>query len=204
VTRWLWMVLCHLGLSVAMAAPPSAESVVRDATAEFYGALDSRGSELPLEQEELYRLVDETLLLHVDLERMSRWVLGKYWNQASAAQRADFTREFKSLLIRTYATAVQKASLESIVYLPARESARPDRSVVRTKVLVAGAEALPIDYYMHFREGHWLVYDVRIESISLVTNYRNSFGTEISRFGLQVLIDKMEQKNRQHTAKAKP
>ena len=206
MTRWLWMVLCHLGLglSVAVAAPPSAESVVRDATAEFYGALDSRSNELPLEQEELYRLVDETLLAHVDLERMSRWVLGKYWNQASAAQRADFSKEFKSLLIRTYATAVQKASLESIVYLPARESARPDRSVVRTKVLVAGAEALPIDYYMHFQAGHWLVYDVRIESISLVTNYRNSFGTEINRFGLQVLIDKMEQNNRQHTAKAKP
>ena len=126
------------------------------------------------------------------------------WNKANAAQRADFSKEFKSLLIRTYATAVQKASLESIVYLPARESARPDRSVVRTKVLVAGAEALPIDYYMHFQAGHWLVYDVRIESISLVTNYRNSFGTEINRFGLQALIDKMEQNNRQHTAKAKP
>lgn len=199
MTRWLWMALCHLvlGLSVAVAAPPSAETVVRGATAEFYGALNSHGSELPLEQEALYHLVDETLMPHADFERMSRLVIGKYWKQASDAQRADFKREFKRLLIRTYAVALQKASPETIIYLPARESARPDRSVVRTEVRVSGAETLPIHYYMHSRSGRWLVYDVQIEGISLVVNYRTSFGAKISHSGMQGLIDNIKRKNRQ-------
>lgn len=198
MTRWLfWLVLSGLGLSVAAAAFPSAESVVREATAEFYDALNSRGSELPLEEKELYRLVDETLMPHADFQRMSRLVIGKYWNQASSEQRADFKKEFKRLLIRTYAVALQKASPETIIYLPARESARPDRSVVRTEVRAAGAEPLPVHYYMHSRSGRWLVYDVRIEGISLVVNYRASFGTEISKIGIQGLIDNIKQKNRQ-------
>jgi phospholipid transport system substrate-binding protein len=178
--------------------------VVRDATAELYAALTGLCSERPPGREELYRLVNETIVPHADFERMARWVMGKYWHRASAQQRSEFSNEFKWLLIRTYATAVQGTSPENIVYLPARKSTSPDRAVVRTEVHAAGAEVVPIHYYMRMREGRWLVYDVKIEGISLLTNYRVSFSAEIRHSGVQALIDHLKQKNQQLRTSMEP
>lgn len=183
------------GSAVAVLPSPAPETVIRAAATDFYRALHERCSGQTLPAHELYRLVDEILMPHADFASMSRWVLGKYWKRASMQQRQDFAQAFKRLLIRTYATAARHGTADAIVYLPVRPSARPDRQVVRTEVRIAGAADLPIHYYMHLRDGKWLVYDVRIEGVSLVSNYRSSFATEIGRLGIQGLIDKLEQNN---------
>ncbi|WP_455234937.1 MlaC/ttg2D family ABC transporter substrate-binding protein [Thiogranum longum] len=192
----LCLLVLHGGGQVR-AAEGGAESVVRDATQSIYTALDQQCQTIRDQPEHLFVLVEEILLPHVDFEIMSQWVLGKFWRQANELQRQAFTQEFRHLLVRTYATAIQLASLEDIHYLPARGSTRPDRSVVRAEVRRPGEAVTTIAYSMRLNSGRWLVYDIVVDGVSLVSNYRTSFAEEIGRQGLSGLIASLEQKNRQ-------
>jgi phospholipid transport system substrate-binding protein len=180
-------------------ATEGAEAVIRQATGQMYRALEQECRQDPKTPGNLFRLVDEILLPHADFERMSRWALGKYWRQASDSQLQRFVREFKVLLVRTYASMIQSVTPKDINYLPGRDAGDLDKAVVRTEVRQQGAAPLPIHYHMHRKNGRWLVYDVRIEGISLITNYRSNFAAEIRTYGIQGLIDRLKAKNRQQT-----
>ena len=182
---------------LADAAPPSATDTVRQATRELYQALEKNQARVHKDPQLLYELVERSLLPYTDLHTMSRWVLGRYWRGASEDQRKRFEEEFRRLLVRTYSTAIQQAELEDIRYLPERPGTRDDRRVVRTEVKRKGQPPLPIDYYMHRVDGRWLLYDVRIEGVSLITNYRSSFASAIADKGLDALIRDMAERNRQ-------
>lgn len=187
------------GLAQASAGSP--ETVIRQATEDMYRALQQECLFVSRHPQRLFELVDENLLPHTDFRRMSSWVMGKHWKRASEEQRQQFIHEFRMLLIRTYATAVQDLSPEHIRYMPARASTKPDRAVVRTELRQPGKPVIPINYRMYKKNGHWLVYDVRIEGISLVSNYRNSFAPEFKAKGVQGLIDILKQKNQRQLLK---
>lgn len=197
---WLWMIGLVLSLGLPAQAADTPRSVLQTAAEDVYQALQSECRVQRLSTTDLYQLVDRLLLPHADSEGMSRWVMGKHWKRASAAQRELFVTEFKALLVRTYSTAIQKVSPDQIAYLPDREPVGGEKAVVRTELRQAGAETLPIDYYMHRKTGRWLVYDVRIEGISLITNYRTSFAAEISAHGIQGLLERMQRKSRQQSS----
>jgi phospholipid transport system substrate-binding protein len=185
----------------AQASVESPEAVVRQASENIYRALLQECPPVSQHPERLFVLVDEILLPHADFRRMSRLVIGKHWKRASEEQRQQLMQEFRMLLVRTYATAVQELSPENIRYLPERASSKPDKAVVRTEVRQPGEPVLPINYHMYKKDGHWLVYDVRIEGISLIVNYRNSFAVEIKAKGMQGLIDALKQKNQRQLLK---
>lgn len=94
-------------------AAVSAQAVIHQATERMYAALQHECQARTLRPESLFLLVDEILLPHADFERMSRWVMGKYWKQSSEHQRQQFVQEFKKLLIRTYATAPRRKDTHS-------------------------------------------------------------------------------------------
>jgi phospholipid transport system substrate-binding protein len=176
----------------------SAQLVVSNTTNRMLAVLEREREEIRREPGRIYELVDEIILPHFDFSRMSRWVLGKrYWQGASPAQREQFIHEFRTLLIRTYATALLEYSEQTVEFLPLK--AKPDATqvLVRTEVRQPGAFPIPINYRMYLRDGRWRVFDVTIDGISLVENYRGSFAAELRRSGLADLIAMLAEKNQE-------
>ncbi|MDH3871248.1 MAG: ABC transporter substrate-binding protein [Gammaproteobacteria bacterium] len=138
--------------------------------------------------ERLYELVSEIVLPHFDFERMGRWTLGKYWQRATDSQRDQFINEFRSLLVRKYGSALAEYADEEIVYLPFTMSENDTRVTVNTEIKPASGAPVRIAYRLHRTDSGWKVYDVAIEGISLVTNYRTSFTSTIRQDGLEQLI----------------
>ena len=175
--------------------PTDAETVVRQLTDRIYRVLLEQCEAIQEQPERLYTVVDGLLLPHADLQKMSQWVLGRYWREADAQQRREFEHQFWQLLVRTYAAAIQTVAPENIHYLPSRDMGRSDRALVRTEIRQPGEAVIAIDYPMYRKQEHWLVYDVRVEGISLVTNYRTTFADEIKDKGVSGLIASLKRQN---------
>lgn len=187
-----------LGAAPARAADDDdARALVRDTSAEVQKILQQRHAELERKPGLIYGVVEEYILPHFDFERMSQLVLGKNWRAATAEERGQFVEEFRLLLVRTYATAMLKYSDQKISFLPARGKAREGEAVVQTEVEQAGGPPIPIDYSLYLKGDAWKVYDVKIDSVSLVVNYRGTFASEIRGGGLAALIQKLHERNQQ-------
>ncbi len=142
------------------------------------------------------RIVKEILEPHVDADRAAMLILGKHWRTATPQQRERFKDEFRTLLIRTYATAFNEYKDWNIRYLPLQAPAAEKKVMVRTEILQPGAKPVAVDYRMIEEKGTWKVYDVLIEGISLVQNYRTTFSEDIARTGsLDSVINELAKRN---------
>lgn len=141
--------------------------------------------------------VDDILDSHIDFDRVSMLVLGKYWKDASQEQRAQFQDQFKMLLVRTYTTAFTEYSDWTINYLPDQAGNSNDKTIVRTEILQEGAKPISVNYRMLLEtSGEWKVYDVMIEGVSLLQNYRTSFTNQIAQTGsIDKLISDLSRRN---------
>lgn len=140
--------------------------------------------------------VEQVIDPHVDFDRVSILILGKYWKVATPDQREKFKKEFRTLLVRTYTTAFTEYANWSIRYLPLKLLPTDNKAVVRTEILQAGAQPVAVNYRMINDKGTWKVFDVLIEGISLIQNYRTSFTNEIARTGsMDGLIAHLVQRN---------
>ncbi len=141
-------------------------------------------------------LVDKILESHVDFDKVSMLILGKYWKTATPEQQVKFKKEFRTLLVRTYTTAFTEYANWTIRYLPISMAEGETKAVVRTEILQSGVKPVEVNYRMVNVNDDWKVYDVLIEGISLVQNYRTSFTNEVARTGsLEQLIDELVQRN---------
>ncbi len=175
-----------------------AQELVRATSTEVQKILQQRHAELERKPGLIYGVVEEYILPHFDFERMSQLVLGKSWRTATPEERTQFIEEFRLLLVRTYATAMLKYSDQKISYLPDRGKGGEDEAVVQTEVEQAGGPPIPIDYRLYRKGDAWKVFDVKIDSVSLVVNYRGTFASEIrSGGGVGALIQKLRERNRQ-------
>lgn len=148
--------------------------------------------------ERIYELVNQIVLPHFDFERMSSWVLGKHWRTATPAQKERFMTEFRTLLVRTYAKSLSEYTDSKISYLPMRPSPQEDQVKVRTEVDQPGGFPIPIDYELRRQGDTWKVIDVTIDGVSLVTNYRSTFATQIRQDGLDKLITVLAERNQRN------
>lgn len=140
--------------------------------------------------------VDRALESNVDFDRVAALILGQYWRTATPVQREKFKKEFRFLLVRTYTTAFTEYSNWKIRYLPLEMAPADKKVTVRTEILQDGAQPVAIDYRMIGEGKDWKVYDVLIEGVSLLQNYRSSFVDEIARTGsLDKLIAHLEERN---------
>ncbi len=141
-------------------------------------------------------LVDGVLETHVDFDRVSILILGKFWKTATPEQQVRFKKEFRTLLVRTYTTAFTEYANWNIRYLPLTLAQDDNKTLVRTEILQSGAKPVAVNYRMVNLNNDWKVYDVLIEGISLVQNYRTSFTNEVARTGsLDQLISELAQRN---------
>lgn len=147
-------------------------------------------------QQKIFALAEEKIMPNFDFDRVCRMVLGKNWRSATPEQQATFQKEFRTLLLRTYASALGKYRDQVIEYKPMRAEAGAKNVSVKTQILQPGGQPISVDYSLVKAENGWKVYDIVIESVSLVTNYRSQFSSEIRQNGLDSLNKKLADKNK--------
>lgn len=145
----------------------------------------------------IYELVNQIVLPHFDFEYMSQMVLAKHWQRATPDQKKAFTNEFRTLLVRTYATSLNQYTDQKLTFAPFRPDARPELATVHSEVAQPGGQPIPIDYRLRSNGSGWKVFDVLIDGVSLVTNYRSSFAKEIRDNGIDGLIKTLADRNKQ-------
>ena len=141
-------------------------------------------------------LVETKVLPHFNFVRMTQLAVGKDWRQASADQQKALASEFRTLLVRTYSKALTEYRNETLKFKPL--SLKPEDTDARVKTEINqsnGGKPISIDYFMERSAGGWKVYDIEIGGVSLVTNYRDTFGSEIRRSGIDGLIKLLQSKN---------
>lgn len=172
------------------------DQIAKKSVDDIIAALKSNKATYAKDHKKLYAMVDEKVLPYFDFERMSQWVLGKHWQQASPEQQKRFTEEFRNLLVRTYATALLNYTDQKVEFLPfnAREGA--DEATVKTLIKQSGGGPdIPINYAFYKKAPEWKVYDVSIDGVSLVSNYRRTYAARIKREGLDALIQSIATAN---------
>lgn len=179
-----------------MLSTASAQDLVRQTSEHLMQTLKAQKNELETHPDRIYPLVKDIVLPHFDFKRMAQLVLGKYWRQATIDQRQRFANEFRVLLVRTYSTALLKYSHEKIRYLPMHGPTEANNTVVRIEALQAnGGPSVPMNLHLYDKNGAWKIFDIKIDGISLVTNYRANFAGEVRSGGLDQLIEKLAKKN---------
>jgi len=193
--KWLLLLVILLGSQPTWASIQDPLSLIRDTSDQVLAKVSDRKRELNESPEKIYDLVNSIVVPHFDFSRMSRLVLGKHWRKASDTQKSAFIDQFQNLLVRTYAIALLNYSDQAIEYHPIHNTDDAADVMVNTEVKTSGAPSIPINYRLHRNEGCWKVYDVIIDNISLVSNYRTGFSNQIRRKGLDSLIAKLKKKN---------
>ena len=140
--------------------------------------------------------VEQKVLPHVDFSRATQLALGAGWRQATPAQREALTAQFQSLLVRTYSGALASYRDQKIDVLPVRMRPGDAEATVHCQVRQSGQAPIAIDYQMERADGGWKVFDITVDGMSLVLNYRSSFSEEIANHGIDGLISALEAKNR--------
>ena len=183
--------------STALAASSSsaARNLVEQVTSSIIEELTSRGDELQSNPQAVFDLVDRLVLPHFDFDRMSRRVLGKRWKTATPEQRSRFVLAFRTLLVRTYAMVLNEYRGQTLTYLDPVPRKKDDEVVVPVTIELTGSQSARVAYAMQGKGTDWKVFDVAVDGVSLVTNYRSSFRSEIARHGIEGLIARLEAKN---------
>lgn len=142
-------------------------------------------------------LIETRVLPNFNFKRMTQLAVGRNWRLASAAQQTTLTAEFRTLLVRTYSKALTQYRDQTIVVKPLALQGNPTDVRVKTEVQQPGAKAITLDYFLEKVESGWKVYDIEVGGVSLVTNYRDSFATEVKNSGIDGLIASLKEKNQQ-------
>jgi len=144
----------------------------------------------------LIGLINDKVLPHFNFVSMSALAMGQSWNKATPEQKKRVTEEFKTLLVRTYASALASYSDQKFDFRPLRAKAGDTDVTVNVRVLQPGAQPVPIDYSMEKTASGWKVYDVMVGGVSLVANYRTEFNNLVRESGVEGLIKNLSAKNR--------
>ncbi len=147
-------------------------------------------------------LVEEKVLPHFDFNRMSALAMGASWRKATPEQRKMIVEEFRTLLVRTYSSALSSYRDQAIEFKPLRAQPGDSEVVVRSEVKQSGSESVSIDYSLQKTPDGWKVFDVAVGGVSLVSTYRDTFANEVRSGGVDGLIKALAEKNRQLAAKS--
>lgn len=192
----LGLLLLTLSSSVIGAEVQSPQEVVQNTSTQMLDALRKNSATLRQDSSRIYELVEKIVLPNFDFELMSRWVLGRAWQQATPDQRRRFADQFRMLLVRTYARALLEYS-DNAVRVPPQPPASGQQATIRTEVQPKTGQPIQINYSMNQGKEGWKVYDVTVDGVSLVTNYRSTFASQIRDKGLDAVITDLQQRNAQ-------
>jgi phospholipid transport system substrate-binding protein len=187
-------------LSALLALPALAQTegpgkLVERVSLDMLNTLQKEGA--PKGKKEIMGLVEQRVLPNFDFARMTALATGVGWRSATPAQQGLLVEQFRTLLVRTYSTALTRYTNQTLTFQPERLSPDGAKALVRSLLNQPGAPTLTIDYKMATTPGGWKIYDVAIDGVSLVTNYRDSFAEQVRTGGVDGLVKMLTDKNSQ-------
>jgi phospholipid transport system substrate-binding protein len=188
------LALCVAASGAAASAEPerSPEQVIRDASDLTMAAVENRREELKADRDELFKLVDEVLLPRWDRQYTGQLVMGRYWRDASREQREAFITGLYRKLLDSYGEGVLQYDANQLRIIGTRGNPADGRVMVDSEVRLEDGTPVPVSYRLRIHEGSWKVYDVVVEGISYVTNYRNQYASEFRSKGIERVIEELQ------------
>jgi phospholipid transport system substrate-binding protein len=194
-------ILCALALcaaaSFAAAQDAAPDILVKTITQDVLSILKQNRDD----PRRIANVIETKVLPHFELTRMTQLAMGRNWRAATPEQQKTLTAEFMTLLVRTYSTALATYRDQVIDVKPLRASPGATEVTVKSDVKRSGAQPITIDYDLGMTPAGWKVYDVKVEGVSLVTTYRETFASEVREHGIDGLIKSLATKNRQSDPK---
>lgn len=187
--RILALLLLALSPAVGFAQAPVA--VIQEASDLLAVELAERKDELTTDREALYAVVNDIILPRFDRRYAAQLVLGRNWRSASSEQRSAFIDAFYANLLRRYADGALEFDEDKIQIMPFRGDESKGRVTVKTRVTLDDGTVVPVDYGLSNRSGSWKVFDVVIEGISYVRNFRAELASEIQASSLDAVISRL-------------
>lgn len=196
MTQRFSALFCSLLLlaGTAQAAPAQpADEVIKTATTEFQGLISANHESYRKDLESFYKVVDEKVVPNFDTKGIAQLALGRNWKTATPEQRTRFEAAFKNSLIRTYARAMlDYHDSVKAEWAPLRAAAGASDVTVNAKLLRKDAPPIALAFSAHAVDDEWKIYDIAVENISLITNFRGQLNNEIKANGLDAVIKKFE------------
>jgi phospholipid transport system substrate-binding protein len=180
--------------ATAVAAP---EALVRDLSNEVLATIKADKALASGDVNRVQKLIDEKILPYVDFQKMTQLAVGRGWRQATPEQRAALTREFRTLLVRTYSGALSQVTDHQVQLRPFRAQPADTDVLVRTSVVASRGDPIQLDYRLEKTDAGWKIYDVNILGVWLVENYKTQFASQINAGGVDGLIKTLTDRNRQ-------
>jgi len=193
--RFVYSLFCLL---LVAAAPLRAENlqpnqVVQNLVDDLAKTMETRRDELSKNREALLKTIDGIVLPHFDIDYASLLVLGQNARTATVEQRARFAKAMYNSITHRYAEGLLKYTEGRVRVLPFQGELNDKRTLVRTQVVLDDGKVVPVDYaFRKTSAGDWKAYDVIIEGISYVTNYRNQVAAEIAKSNIDALTTRLE------------
>lgn len=187
------LLFCLVAMPAAAQTEP--EQLIRDTADRVMTEIKNNGDSYRQNEAALYEMVDAVVLPHFDFDAMADLALGRYVEKVTAEQRPLIVNEFRTLLVRTYGKALLEYNDEKLIFLPMAGDPASGEVKVRSEIEQAGGFPIPMDYALRKTGGSWKVYDISVDEISLVTNYRSSFARAIKKNGVDGLIDTLRERN---------
>jgi phospholipid transport system substrate-binding protein len=184
-----------------MAQDVAPDELVRKNTVDVLAMLKADKDLAAGDPAKVEKLANEKILPYFNFSRMTQLAVGRAWREATDAQKMALTNEFRRLLVRTYSSSLSQFRNQTIDVRPLKIAAGETEVVVKTVVNQPSGSGIPIDYSMEKSKDGWKVFDVLIDGVSLVTNYRSSFATEIKNAGLDGLVKSLAERNSKNAAR---
>jgi phospholipid transport system substrate-binding protein len=192
--RFLLAVLAAL-LPLAAHAQEAPDALVKRIADEVLTIIKSDKDLQAGNSQKVVQLAEAKVLPHFDFTRMTRLAVGRSWQQATPEQRDALTKEFRTMLVRTYSSSLSQYRNQKFEVKPLQVAPNEEDVLVRSAVIQEGGPQIPIDYRMEKKDGAWMVYDVVIDGASLVTTYRGTFNDQIQRGGVESLVKMLQDRN---------
>jgi phospholipid transport system substrate-binding protein len=176
------------------ATPP--DVLVKNVTQEVIDIIQKDKEIRSGSRAKLIQVIDSKVLPHFNFASMTALAMGQNWKSANPEQRKQLVDAFRTLLVRTYASALAAYSEQKFDFRPLRAKPTDTDVTVQVRVIQPGAQPVPIDYSMEKTAAGWKVYDVMVGGVSLVANYRTEFANVVRNSGVDGLIKDLQTKNR--------
>jgi len=178
-------------------APPATpglgpQALMEQVSQELLHEIDANRAALAKDPARLRAVIDQYLLPHFDTDYAARLVLGKHWRTATPEQRTRFIDTFYKALMKDYGDAILEFTADRLRFLPFRGDPNADTATVRTEVRRDNGQMVPVNYTMRRTPEGWKAWDVTIEGISYIRNFRADFGAEVDQHGIEHLIQRLE------------
>ncbi len=190
------LMLALYGFTTSVSADEKTpEQIVEETSAELLKVINEQSDRIKNEDGYVNQVINDLILPVIDLQSMGKLILGKHWKTASEEQRSQFINEFKSMLIRTYAKSVADYGHAKVTVFPPQGEQKGKRHRVKSHLDLGSGTPLQVDYVFRRKDDAWKVFDLVVDGLSLIKNFRTSFSQEISETSLDALIQRLASTN---------